>query len=116
MIRRLMTIDLVLLALLGLAGAGVWLARRLRRLRAQVTELTALRRQVHALRPDTDRAPAVTRTHLAAVAAGEHPARDAIVRGTPHQDIGPADALRLYEQAPDLFVLDVRTPAEFAHG
>ena len=39
-----------------------------------------------------------------------------ILRGAPFRDIQPADALALYEGTPDLFVLDVRTPAEFASG
>jgi metal-sulfur cluster biosynthetic enzyme/rhodanese-related sulfurtransferase len=50
------------------------------------------------------------------VAAGEPPSRDAILRGVPYRDVDAAEALALYERTPDLFVLDVRTPAEFASG
>src|SRR5207247_1430296 len=59
---------------------------------------------------------AVTRAHLAAVAAGEAPERDVILSGAPWRDVPPAEALALYEKTPGLFVLDVRTPAEYASG
>ena len=44
------------------------------------------------------------------------PKRDVILRGAPWRDIQPAEALALWEKTPGLFVLDVRTPAEFATG
>jgi metal-sulfur cluster biosynthetic enzyme/rhodanese-related sulfurtransferase len=98
-------------------GAMLWrTARRLRDTERQVGELRLLRRDVEELRGDLARGLAVTRTHLAAVAAGEAPAREAIVRGSPYQDILPAEALALYERTPGLFVLDVRTPAEHRNG
>src|SRR5437660_886988 len=68
------------------------------------------------LRADLDVALCTTRAPLAAVAAGEPPARDVILRGAPYRDVQPAEALVLYEKTPGLFVLDVRTPAEFASG
>src|SRR5262249_38833626 len=43
----------------------------------------------------------------------EPPPRDVIVRGAPYRGIEAAPALVLYEQQPDIYVLDVRTPAEF---
>ena len=58
----------------------------------------------------------MTRTHLADVVAGEPPPRDVIERGAPYRGIEPAPALVLYQQQPDLYVLDVRTPAEFNAG
>ena len=58
----------------------------------------------------------MTRAHLAEVVAGEPPPRDVIERGAPYRSIEAAPALVLYQQQPDLFVLDVRTPAEFNAG
>ena len=85
-------------------------------LERQLSEVRLLRREIDDLRDTLERGLAVTRTHLASLAAGEAPARDVILRGAPYQDIQPAPALLLYESTPDLFVLDVRTPAEFANG
>lgn len=103
-----------------IALAAALLAWRLRRsvvsLERQMAEVRLLRREIDDARDSLERGLAVTRTHLAEVAAGSPPARDAILRGAPYQDIQPAPALVLYESNPDLFVLDVRTPAEFANG
>jgi metal-sulfur cluster biosynthetic enzyme/rhodanese-related sulfurtransferase len=111
----------VLTALLGVIAAilavAVWrLARRMREAERQVTELRLLRREVEELRSELGRGLGVTRAHLAAVAVGEPPARDVIVRGAAYQDIEPAAAFALWEKTPGLFVLDVRTPAEYASG
>jgi len=81
-----------------------------------VKELRLLRREIEELRADLDRGLGVTRAHLAAVAADEPPERDVILRGAPWRDVEPAEALALYEKTPGLFVLDVRTPAEYASG
>jgi metal-sulfur cluster biosynthetic enzyme/rhodanese-related sulfurtransferase len=89
---------------------------RLRETETQVRELRLLRREVEELRGRTERGLGVTRTHLAQVAAGTPPSESAILRGAAHEDIAPADALALWEKTPGLFVLDVRTPAEFAAG
>ncbi len=110
---------LVVLAAIAALAAGIllWRVRRsVGALERQMAELRLLRREVEDLRGTLERGLAVTRTHLAGVAAGEAPARDTILRGMPYQDIQPAPALMLYERTPDLFVLDVRTPAEFANG
>lgn len=110
-------LALVLLALaLGGTLAAWWLGRRVRDLERQGAEVRLLRRELGELRGEVLRGLAVTRGHLADVAGGQRPARDAIVRGLAWQDISPADALALYEQTPVLVVLDVRTPAEHAHG
>lgn len=105
---------LVVLALAAL-GLVLWrLARRLRDAERQVVELRLLRREIEELRGELVRGLAVTRTHLAAVAAGDPPPHDVIARGAPYQDVAPAEAAALYANTPNLFVLDVRTPAEFA--
>src|SRR5205809_178726 len=107
---------LVLLVAVVLAVALWRLAARLRDLDRQVRELRLLHREIEELRGDLDRGLGVTRAHLAAVAAGEPPERDVILRGAPYRDVQPAEALALYEKTPGLLVLDVRTPAEFASG
>jgi len=110
-------IVLALMAIVGVVALGLWrVAARLRDLDRQVKELRLLRREIEDLRGALDRGLGVTRAHLAAVVAGEPPARDDILRGAPYRDIQPAEALALYEKTPGLFVLDVRTPAEFASG
>ena len=111
-----MIIAGAILVVVALA-AGLWrTGRRVAEAERQLVELRRLRRDVEELRGEVRRGLAVTRTHLAAVAAGEPPARDAIVRGAPWQDIQPSDALALYERTPGLFVLDVRTAAEHRNG
>jgi len=108
------TVAVILVVFLGVL---LWrLAARLRDAERQVRELRLLRREIEEVRGGLDRGLAVTRAHLAALAAGEAPAREAILRGTPYRDVQPAEGLALYERTPDLFVLDVRTPAEFASG
>ena len=108
------------IALAGLAAALAvavwWLARRISGLERRLLEVRSVRRQIEDTRADLERALGVTRTHLADVAGGEAPPREIIVRGTPFRTIEPAPALVLYQQQPDLFVLDVRTPAEFNAG
>ena len=107
---------LVLLAA-AIVALIIWrLAARLRDVDRQVKELRLLRREIEELRADLDRGLGVTRAHLAAVAADEPPERDVILRGAPWRDVEPAEALALYEKTPGLFVLDVRTPAEYASG
>jgi metal-sulfur cluster biosynthetic enzyme/rhodanese-related sulfurtransferase len=110
-----MTIALGALAV-ALAAAVWWLARRLGAAERRLAELRSVRRQLEDTRADLERAMAVTRTHLAEVAAGAPPPRDVIVRGMPYRSIEAAPALVLYQQQPELYVLDVRTPAEFNNG
>jgi metal-sulfur cluster biosynthetic enzyme/rhodanese-related sulfurtransferase len=110
-----MTLALAGLALV-LAGAVYWLARRLREVERRLGELRGTGRQNEASRSRLERQLAVTRAHLADVVAGEPPPRDVIERGAPYRAIEPAPAMVLYQQQPDLYVLDVRTPAEFNAG
>jgi metal-sulfur cluster biosynthetic enzyme/rhodanese-related sulfurtransferase len=106
----------LVLAVLALV-ATVWrLHTRLREAERQGRELRLLGREIETVREDLRAGLAVTRAHLAAAAAGEPPARDAILRGTPYRDVQAAEALALCEKTPGLVVLDVRTPAEFASG
>jgi metal-sulfur cluster biosynthetic enzyme/rhodanese-related sulfurtransferase len=110
---------LVVLGMLAALGLGVvlWRIRRaVVSLERQMAEFRLLRREVEELRGTVERGLAVTRTHLAGVAAGDPPARETILHGLAYQAIQPAPALMLYEQTPDLFVLDVRTEAEWANG
>jgi metal-sulfur cluster biosynthetic enzyme/rhodanese-related sulfurtransferase len=109
-------LALAIVCALGLCAAVVGLRRRVRDLDRQVRELRLLRREIEDARVGADRALGVTRAHLAAVAAGEPPSRDAILRGTPYRDVTAAEAIALREKTPELVVLDVRTPAEFASG
>ena len=111
-----MTLVLGLVLLAAIAALWVVLGRRLRRLEEQLSELRIVRREVERLREDLDRGLAVTRTHLALVAAGDPPSRDVIVRGRAWQDVQAAPAAVLYERDPSLVVLDVRTEAEYRNG
>jgi len=107
----------LVLLVAALVAVALWrLAARVRDVDRQVKELRLLRREIEELGAEVDRGLGVTRAHLAAVAAGEPPERDVILRGAPWRDIQPAEALALWEKTPGLFVLDVRTPAEFATG
>ena len=108
----------LLAAIVVLAVAAVlWrLTARLRAAEQRVKELGFLRHDTEALRTDLERGLAVTRAHLAAVAAGDAPPRDVILRGAPYRDIDPADAFALWQRTPGLQVLDVRSAREFASG
>ena len=98
-------------------GGMLWhLGRRIREAERRLGDLRILRRELEEQRGDVERGLAVTRTHLAAVVAGDPPPADVVRRGAAFQDIQAAPAAVLYEQKPELFVLDVRTPAEFAQG
>jgi metal-sulfur cluster biosynthetic enzyme/rhodanese-related sulfurtransferase len=107
-----MTILLGSLAI-ALAVAVWWLARRLRDVERRLGELRGAGRQQESTRSRLERELAVTRAHLADVVAGDPPPRDVIERGASYRTIEAAPALVRYQQQPDLFVLDVRTPAEF---
>ncbi len=100
----------------ALVAAVWWLTRRLREAERSLAEFRVVRRQVEEMRGDLERGLAVTRTHVAEVAAGEPPPRDVILRGSAYRSIEAAPALVLYQQQPELYVLDVRTPAEFNAG
>jgi len=102
---------------LAILAIVVWrLAQRLGAAERQLAEFRSLRRQQEDGRSQLERGLAVTRMHLADLAAGEAPPRDVILRGSAYRSIEPAPALVLLQQQPDLYVLDVRTPAEFASG
>src|SRR5438128_1222385 len=110
-------LEAVVVVLVASVALGGWrLRRRLRDLEEQGAEVRTLGRRIDELRASVEHRLAVTRTHLAAVAAGEAPERATILRGLPYQEIKPADALALWERTSGLFVLDVRTPAEFSNG
>jgi metal-sulfur cluster biosynthetic enzyme/rhodanese-related sulfurtransferase len=110
-----MTIAFVVLAV-ALAAAVWWLSRRLREAERSLAQLSTVRRHVENVRADLERGLAVTRAHLADVADRASPPRDVILRGAAFRSIEAAPALVLAQQQPDLFVLDVRTPAEFNAG
>src|SRR5262249_37111165 len=102
---------------LAILAIVVWrLTQRLGAAERQLAELRSLRRQQEEGRAKLERGLAVTRMHVADVAAGEAPPRDVVLRGSAYRSIEPAPALVLMQQQPDLYVLDVRTPAEFAAG
>jgi metal-sulfur cluster biosynthetic enzyme/rhodanese-related sulfurtransferase len=103
-------------AIVALALLVFSLTRRLADAERKLGDLASLSRRLDDLRNDLTRGLALTRTHLADVATGTPPPADVITRGTPYRGIEAAPALVLYEQQPDLFVLDVRTPAEFNAG
>jgi metal-sulfur cluster biosynthetic enzyme/rhodanese-related sulfurtransferase len=108
-----MTTTFVCVLAVVLAAAAWWLVLRLRDLERRLGELRATGRQLETIRSRLERELAVTRAHLADVVAGDPPPRDVIERGAPYRALEAAPALVLYQQHPDLFVLDVRTPAEF---
>jgi metal-sulfur cluster biosynthetic enzyme/rhodanese-related sulfurtransferase len=112
MIRRM----LVWIALAVVAAAAVWLWRRLTEVENRLVELRRLRAEIEEARAEFDGGLALTRTHLARVVAGDPPAAAVIRAGQAWEDIQSAPALVLYQQTPDLYVLDVRTEAEFASG
>jgi len=115
MIPRMSTwIGLALVA--GIAAALWWIRGRLRDLEARVGELRLGKRELERRLEDAEAGLQVTRAHLADVAAGEAPERAAIVSGKAWRDLQPAPALVLWQQTPDLFVLDVRTEPEWANG
>jgi metal-sulfur cluster biosynthetic enzyme/rhodanese-related sulfurtransferase len=107
---------LATLAVVALAVVCVRLWRRVDELERRLGEVRRLERSVEDVRGTLERGLAVTRAHLADVAAGRPVSTAAIERGDPVRDLEAAPALMLWEQNPDLFVLDVRTPAEFASG
>jgi metal-sulfur cluster biosynthetic enzyme/rhodanese-related sulfurtransferase len=112
-----MRLLVFLLLVAGVLAVVTWrLARRLREAERQLRELRLVRRDVEDLRGEVERGLAVTRTHLAATVAGEPPDRDVILRGRAYRNIEPAAAQTLFERDKNLFVLDVRTPAEYASG
>ncbi len=107
---------LAAVAIVVLAVACWRLRARLVEMERRLAEVRGLRREVDDLRGDLGRGLAVTRTHLAEVAGGGTVPREVIVRGAAYRNIEPAPAQVMYQQQPDLFVLDVRTPAEFDAG
>lgn len=107
-------IGLALVA--GVVAMLWWVRGRLRDLEARVADLRLGKRELERRLEEADAGLRVTRAHLADVASGEAPERSAIVSGKAWRDLQAAPALVLWEQTPDLFVLDVRTEAEWANG
>ena len=107
-------IGLVFVA--ALAALVWWLRGRVRDLEGRVSELRLGKRELERRLEETEAGLQVTRAHLADVAAGDAPERPAILSGKAWRDVQPAPALVLWQQTPDLFVLDVRTEAEWSNG
>jgi metal-sulfur cluster biosynthetic enzyme/rhodanese-related sulfurtransferase len=107
---------LVLGLFVVVAAVGWRLGVRLRELDRGLSEVRVARRELERRLGELEAGLQVTRTHLADAAAGEPPERPDIVSGKAWRDLQPAPALVLWERTPDLFVLDVRTEAEWANG
>lgn len=105
--------GVVVVALAAISWA-LW--RRLRGVERALGDLRLLRRELEQAASEGRRALAVTRHHLLEVAEGTPPPREVILEGRAWRPLEPAPALLLWERHPDLFVLDVRTPAEFEAG
>jgi metal-sulfur cluster biosynthetic enzyme/rhodanese-related sulfurtransferase len=105
-----------LAGVVALVGIVWWLRGRIGELESRVADLRLTKRELERRLEEAEAGLQVTRAHLADVASGEAPERGAILAGKAWRDIQPAPALVLWEQTPDLFVLDVRTEAEWANG
>jgi rhodanese-related sulfurtransferase len=103
------------LLVLLLAGGGLVLWRRERVLTREVLRLRYLERELLRLREHTDQALRTTRGHLAGVLGGTPPDAEAVVAGRPFISLAPSAVDELRERRKP-FVLDVRTPEEFAEG
>lgn len=109
--------TLIGLVLVAGVAAVVWQLRaRVRELDNRVSDLRLAKHELERRVGEAELGLQVTRAHLADVAGGEAPDRAAILSGKAWRDIQPAPALVLWETTPDLFVLDVRTEAEWANG
>jgi metal-sulfur cluster biosynthetic enzyme/rhodanese-related sulfurtransferase len=106
----------LVLVVVALAILASRLHARLADAERKLGDLRLLRRELDEAKAETQRALAVTRQHLVEVAAGTPPPRDVVLKGTAWRAMEPAPALVHWQQHPDLYVLDVRTPAEFAAG
>jgi metal-sulfur cluster biosynthetic enzyme/rhodanese-related sulfurtransferase len=105
------------LAFVLAVGATLWsMRRRTGELEGKIGELRLAKRDLERRLEDAERGLQVTRSHLVDVVAGDTPERGAIMAGTAWRDLQPAPALVMWQQTPDLFVLDVRTEAEWANG
>ena len=111
-----MSLGLWLAAAIAFVVMGVRFTRRLRDAEQQLVEIRRVRRELDELRGELERGLAVTRQHLARTIAGENVDPASVRRGQAWVDVQAAPALVLYENTPDLVVLDVRTEAEFASG
>jgi metal-sulfur cluster biosynthetic enzyme/rhodanese-related sulfurtransferase len=108
--------SLLLLAVVAVAATLWWLRGRIGELERRVGELRLAKRDLERRLVDAELGLQVTRSHLTDVVAGDTPERAAIMAGTAWRDVQPAPALVLWQQTPDLFVLDVRTEGEWANG
>jgi len=107
---------LLVLAVVAVAATVWWLRGRVGELESRVGELRLAKRDLERRLVEVELGLQVTRSHLVDVVKGDVPERNAIMAGTAWRDIQPAPALVLWQQTPDLFVLDVRTEAEWANG
>lgn len=109
-------------AVIGAVVVGAWavsswvLWRRLRAAEEALRDLKPLRREIEQTAAEGRRALAVTRRHVLDVAQGSPPPREVILEGRAWRPVEPAAAQSLWERDTGLFVLDVRTPAEFEAG
>jgi metal-sulfur cluster biosynthetic enzyme/rhodanese-related sulfurtransferase len=111
-----MSAWIVPLLVVAIAGVVWWLRGRVAETEHQLADVRLAKRDLERRLADLEVGVQVTRTHLADVAAGEAPERSAIIAGKAWRDVQAAPALVLWEQTPDLFVLDVRTEPEWANG
>jgi metal-sulfur cluster biosynthetic enzyme/rhodanese-related sulfurtransferase len=111
-----MSTLLALIVVAAAAGMLWWLRGRIDRLEGKVGELRLVKRDLERRVGEAERGLQVTRAHLIDVIAGDPPERGDVMAGTAWRDVQPAPALVMWQQTPDLFVLDVRTEAEWANG
>jgi metal-sulfur cluster biosynthetic enzyme/rhodanese-related sulfurtransferase len=111
-----MPVLLLVVAMAAVAVVGWLLWRRVGEVEDRLVEIRELRHTIEELDGELARGLAVTRSHLARVAAGDAPAAAAIREGRAFEDVQPAPALVLWQQERGLAVLDVRTEAEFRNG
>jgi metal-sulfur cluster biosynthetic enzyme/rhodanese-related sulfurtransferase len=111
-----MSIGIGIVVAVVVAGLAWWLRGRLCELEGSVADLRLAKRELERRLEDVETGVQVTRTHLADVAAGDAPERSDIISAKAWRDVQPAPALVMWQQTPSLYVLDVRTEAEWANG
>lgn len=90
--------------------------RRLAAVDDQLRSLRYLEGSLRELRKEADLKLGLTRRHLAEVGSGKKLPADMILEGKPFADVGGQAGMKMLEETPSLFVLDVRTNHEFASG
>ena len=111
-----MSTGIGFVGVVAVVGLLWWLRGRVAELETRTADLRLAKRELERRLDEAELGLQVTRSHLADVVGGEAPERGAILSGKAWRDIQPAPALVLWQQTPDLFVLDVRTEAEWANG